>query len=1132
MKKIALIFTLIFLSKFLIAQRTIPAGGTYGQVLKVASDNRNLKWSNMIDSLKNLSDVLITSVHNGNVLTYDSIAHKWENKPSTGGASINPTSSYIPYNLSGAFQDSYISQDAYNLYISHPFVFKNPFSISDTIGNQIYADETALQLSSVSGVYSLINSPVIWRPYSDTSAQFLRRNISTGNIETTSIPYLTSDSLVFVKGTGVKSIKRNDGFATATGDYSSAFGESAISSGNYSAAYGAGGAESGGLYSAAYGYASYAPGLASSAYGYLSEADSAYSMALGANSIAKGKYGIVAGAGITGTVDSTFYVNKLNIYTRPVWSNISDTANIKVLTITSDGTISRGVISGSIGATGATGPQGVIGDAGGNGSTGATGATGSTGANGATGSNGSNGATGSTGATGNISALTSAHILVGNGSNIPSDVAMSGHATIDNTGVVTVRPLSISQSGLAPQLPNDASKYLDGAGNYSSPSSASINGVALGNIINEGFTSLTSWTQTGSAFTASGNVCNISSAPGAISFASYIRQTAYGNSDLEENTITADLTVGTVNATSFGVGVGYKSNASVSATVSLTVGFLMDNTNKGKIAFYFNGATTGGVVSSSAITIATGDVTSIKIRQLKNTFIATWTNRTQVLTVSYIYQLNTTTLNPTIATLMPNSYNYTIWALGGSTHVIDNFKVNCDQKKSPDFIFVGDSELKGYNCGDVNKRAADIISLSTQSKISVIAGQGNTIEDANATEIASLTPTKIIISLGTNNLALGGQTAAQAMTHLNTLTASLVSSGYVLGTTLFVTTQRPRNGTTMVVLNDSIRVHYPTSFIELYYPFWSGTGFTLNPAFSSIDNVHLNVQGEKLEASIYMGYFNLLTIAGFNYDNNSITQNQQGNVAIGLANTDAKYSLDAYSTSGAQIRFGNTLSSSTDGGGYLYAGSSNNATFFGGLGFNGTNYTVKATSYSGLATFSGDLYFYGTTGQTIGATTSAPTVGMRMLAGGQLFIGGSTTPTAILHLKAGTSTASTAPLKFTSGTNLTTAEAGAIEYDGSYFYASPSTTRKTIVLSLKGSATLDFGSTAAGASTDLTITVTGAVDGDLIMLGVPNGSTVANGSYTAWVSAANTVTVRFINSQLVGALDPASGVFNVSATKY
>jgi len=80
------------------------------------------------------------------------------------------------------------------------------------------------------------------------------------------------------------------------------------------------------------------------------------------------------------------------------------------------------------------------------------------------------------------------------------------------------------------------------------------------------------------------------------------------------------------------------------------------------------------------------------------------------------------------------------------------------------------------------------------------------------------------------------------------------------------------------------------------------------------------------------------------------------------------------------------------------------------------------------------------------------------------------------------------------------------------------------------SATLDFPSTSAQSSSDLTITLTGAVDGDLIVLGVPNGSTLANSSFSAWVSSANTVTVRF-NNYSSGAQDPASGTFKVRAIK-
>lgn len=155
---------------------------------------------------------------------------------------------------------------------------------------------------------------------------------------------------------------------------------------------------------------------------------------------------------------------------------------------------------------------------------------------------------------------------------------------------------------------------------------------------------------------------------------------------------------------------------------------------------------------------------------------------------------------------------------------------------------------------------------------------------------------------------------------------------------------------------------------------------------------------------------------------------------------------------------------------------------------------------------------------------------MRITSGGGVGIG-TTSISAVLHLKAGAATASTAPLKFTSGTNLTTAEAGAMEYSSSVLYFTPSgTSRYQVGMLLTGSATLDFASTNAQNSSDLTITVTGAADGDPVTVGAPNGSTLTNSSFSAWVSATNTVTVRF-NNYSSGAQDPASGTFKVTVNK-
>ncbi len=80
-------------------------------------------------------------------------------------------------------------------------------------------------------------------------------------------------------------------------------------------------------------------------------------------------------------------------------------------------------------------------------------------------------------------------------------------------------------------------------------------------------------------------------------------------------------------------------------------------------------------------------------------------------------------------------------------------------------------------------------------------------------------------------------------------------------------------------------------------------------------------------------------------------------------------------------------------------------------------------------------------------------------------------------------------------------------------------------LELSGSATLDFGSTAAGAQTDLTITVTGAAVGDSVCLGLP-AAPAAGIVWNAFVSAADTVTVRASNITLAP-VDPASATYKV-----
>lgn len=180
---------------------------------------------------------------------------------------------------------------------------------------------------------------------------------------------------------------------------------------------------------------------------------------------------------------------------------------------------------------------------------------------------------------------------------------------------------------------------------------------------------------------------------------------------------------------------------------------------------------------------------------------------------------------------------------------------------------------------------------------------------------------------------------------------------------------------------------------------------------------------------------------------------------------------------------------------------------------------------------SGALYTNGSTtaGMSICCISSNSSASMRFYTSNTLRA--SFLSTGSLLFAAGTTAAGTAPIKLTSGTNMTSVENGAIEYDGTNYFVSSGGVRYTLAKLLTGSATLDFPSTAAQSSSDLTITVTGATLNDPVTLGIPNGSVNAASDYMAWVSSANTVSVRFSNYSLLS-INPASGTFKVSVQQF
>lgn len=82
----------------------------------------------------------------------------------------------------------------------------------------------------------------------------------------------------------------------------------------------------------------------------------------------------------------------------------------------------------------------------------------------------------------------------------------------------------------------------------------------------------------------------------------------------------------------------------------------------------------------------------------------------------------------------------------------------------------------------------------------------------------------------------------------------------------------------------------------------------------------------------------------------------------------------------------------------------------------------------------------------------------------------------------------------------------------------------SIAIKKYGTITADPGNILAATSLELTLTISGARVGDMVIINAPSLEANLNLG-PAWVSATNTVKVRITNPT-VGAIDPASQSFN------
>lgn len=204
------------------------------------------------------------------------------------------------------------------------------------------------------------------------------------------------------------------------------------------------------------------------------------------------------------------------------------------------------------------------------------------------------------------------------------------------------------------------------------------------------------------------------------------------------------------------------------------------------------------------------------------------------------------------------------------------------------------------------------------------------------------------------------------------------------------------------------------------------------------DSIITGTSAQYLKGDLSLGTFPT-NVSAFTNDSGYITSSALSPYLPLTGATYATTTGNGLSLTTSTLTTGSLVSLSSTGTG---AGSNTQTVL--NIATSGANGTSSQTTYGAYVTNT----HTGTTSTNVGLYVSASgatnNYGL-IVANGNVGIG-QTSPTARLHIAAGTASAGTSPLKFTSGTNLTTPEAGAMEYDGTSLYFSPSTTRRTVVL--------------------------------------------------------------------------------------
>lgn len=371
--------------------------------------------------------------------------------------------------------------------------------------------------------------------------------------------------------------------------------------------------------------------------------------------------------------------------------------------------------------------------------------------------------------------------------------------------------------------------------------------IQWGTIVNDNFSSLSAWGQTGSGtFTPSVSGLTVSGGSGSV-LTDFITFDSLPNS-LENWTITVSAQM--LSGGSFIYGINsLQINASLNRSFFHQVGLTSGNTLYDSRVVTFNdgtGTTATAKNTSSTSAVSTNDIFTLTFNRVFDVYTATVNNITKGT-----QQVATWTVDKTTVAVPNVSGKFVIFAGSGSWK-ISNITVVSPCYKNVRALFVGDSITQLVGATTKANRYSDKTFANAPANIRFEVNAGgnhrvNTIYQQINT-LKMFNPKYFFMMIGGNNV-LDGQVFSDFQTEYTAIRDAMKS----IGSTIIHYTPTPRTPTNESAFRDALIATFTSDIILDSYTWLKGSGTSLASAYDSGDGVHPGDVGYDLISRLTLG---------------------------------------------------------------------------------------------------------------------------------------------------------------------------------------------------------------------------------------------------------------------------------------